>query len=314
MALALLSLFLAIPYLLPVNSVTVDVNNLPFKNSRFDTINEVTLHYRLFTPKESVKGNVLMVHGFSASTFCWRKNYDSLLNNGFRIVAVDVPGFGYSDKDLHHNYSTSEKVKIFNSLINKIDSVNKWNLIGHSMGGGIVCSMAAMYPKKIQSLIMVDGVGSSFKKEKRKWFPNIFYCNRYTYRWAEVALKNYFLSEKQFKKLLSSAYAQEADIAAIKGYMEPFKIQNSAAAIFAMSGNSYETEDAYIDKIFCPTAIIWGTKDTWLPIKLGENYLKKKPQSIFYKIEGAGHCGMETHPEVFNNYLISFLNQNGNFK
>jgi pimeloyl-ACP methyl ester carboxylesterase len=308
-----LGLFMALPYLFPVNQATLNPNHLPYNNSYLDTINGISLHYRVFNPTDSIKGNIFLVHGFSASTFCWRNNYDTLIRNGFRVVAVDVPAFGYSDKRTHFNNSTTERSKAFYKLINKIDSEHKWNLMGHSMGGGIVCTMAAMFPNKTQSLIMVDGVGGNIKKSKRNILVSALLCNRFMYRISEAVLHNYFLKPKQFKKLLSSAYSGEASENAVSGYMDPFRLKNSAAAIFSMSGNSFETEEVNIEKINSPILLFWGTKDTWLPKSQGDNFKKRFPQTKYIQLENAGHCGMETQSGVFNSYLISFLNSNGYF-
>ena len=313
MGLFFFSLLFALPYLFPINEATLNPNFLPYNNSYLDTINGMSIHYRVFNPPHPIKGNIFLVHGFSASTFSWRNNYDTLTSNGYRVVAVDVPAFGYSDKRTHFNNSTTERSKTFYQLINKIDSLHKWNLMGHSMGGGIVCTMAAMFPNKTQSLIMVDGVGGNIQKSKCNILVSTLLCNRFTYRISEVVLHNFFLKPKQFKKLLSSAYSGEASENAVSGYMDPFRLKNSAAAIFSMSGKSFETADVNIEKINSPVLLFWGTKDTWLPKSQGDNFKRKFPETQYIQLENVGHCGMETHSRVFNSYLISFLKTNGYF-
>ncbi len=67
-------LILAIPYFIPLKP-TLDYSEptLLFPNSKIDKIQDVLVHYRVFEPTIPKKGNILMIHGFSGSTFSWRK-------------------------------------------------------------------------------------------------------------------------------------------------------------------------------------------------------------------------------------------------
>lgn len=306
--LILISLLLVAPYLLPVVNQEIPPNYLPYSESRFMEIENVRFHYRQWPSEtESSKGNVFLIHGFSASTFCWRNNVKALTRDGYNVVAVDVPPFGFSDREADMNHSTTNRSRLLWLLADSLKK-EKWIIGGHSMGGGIATVMAATQPKKTEKLILIDGVELTVKQSKTGL---IQYILRFPpiHRWAEVIGKYFFYNEKKFEKLLTSAYAQKPDSTAVAGYMEPFMYKGLASGIFKTSAYSNEITDVDMRTLNAiPTLIFWGEKDTWVPLSSGQAYKKAHPHALLEIIEEAGHCPMETHYEIFNQKLLEFLN------
>ena len=143
----LISLFLilsAIPYFFSNHLKEAPIK--PFANSYFFTYNNTKFHFRLFVPKQ-IKHKALLIHGFSASTFSFRNNIDSLLNKNTLIVAIDMPAFGYSDKSEDANYTDTNKIQAIHFLLQHIDQLSpekRWNLIGHSMGGVTISQLGLL--------------------------------------------------------------------------------------------------------------------------------------------------------------------------
>lgn len=281
--------------------------NKPFDNSYFFTYNNTKFHFRLFVPKQ-IKHKALLIHGFSASTFSFRNNIDTLVNNNTLVVAMDMPAFGYSDKSKFANYTDSNKIQAIHFLLNHIDKLShtgKWNLVGHSMGGIAIGQYASTFPQQTQSLIFIDGlpfnqVSHSFL-QKLILYPPLL-------KWADVVLEKKFLTIPSFQELLSSAYSQKADTLSSYGYMLPFEIKGSGSAIFRMSAYSgfMTVNDSIINHI--PKLIIWGAKDQWIPMISAADYLKK-PNTQSFIIEEAGHCPMETHPQKVNTAITNFISK-----
>ena len=94
------------------------------------------------------------------STFSWRENFDTLVKYRYKIIAVDLPGFGYSDRNRKVNQSQSNRSRLLWDLLAELDQGDtlKWNLVGHSMGGGTVEAMALMQPERTKTLTIVDGM------------------------------------------------------------------------------------------------------------------------------------------------------------
>ena len=107
------SILLSVYIYLSISNVSAQIPAKPFDNSRFFSIDSIRIHCRIWNENlVHPRGKVLLVHGFVGSTFSWRENIDTLVKSGYYVVAVDLPGFGYSDRSLKVNQSQSNKARI----------------------------------------------------------------------------------------------------------------------------------------------------------------------------------------------------------
>jgi len=304
----LIALIFTLPYAFSVQENIPNDSFKPFPESHFVKVEGVRIHYREWIPAmDSSKGNVLLIHGFSGSTFSWRKNIDTLLHSGYRVVAADVPPFGYSSKEKKINHSTTANAQLLWKLADSLSS-SSWIIAGHSMGASIAGAMAAMRPDKTKKLILVDGSFDDVEKSNRVSFLGWLVSTGPVKRLAEVIAKKRFYNYAKFKELLTSAYAKAPDSLSVVGYLEPFKIKRSASAILELS-RSKEIRSLFINDIRSPVLVIWGSKDSWIPIDAGRKFIKDHPSAKLEVIEGAGHCSMETDPNDFNKRMIDFINK-----
>lgn len=305
--LLLLLVFTALPFFLPVNETALSVGYKPFANSRLIKVNNITLHYRVWPAliTDSSRGTLFLIHGFSGSTFSWRKNADKLAAAGYNVVAVDLPGFGYSDRAQGLNHSATYNAQLCWQLLDSLQP-GPYVLCGHSMGGGVAAAMACARPQRCSKLVLIDGALMSTNNGKQGgWTTNLFTSSPVK-RWAEVLGKKYFLNKDKIGELLASAYATEPDSEAIAGYLQPLLFKNTAGCILDMAA-SKETTTVEPAKIKTPVVAIWGSSDTWVPYKNMEPQLKKFAQLKTYFINSAGHCPMETHAVEVNRLLIKEL-------
>ncbi len=295
-------LFSLLPYFFPVNTKELGYREMPYQNSNFIIVSKTKIHYRIWKP-DSIKQKYFFIHGFSGSTFSFRKNIDTLLKNGALVIAMDLPSFGFSDKSDTADYTIDNTFKAINAILTIAhDKITKWDVVGHSMGAAIAGLYASNYPEKVNSLTLIDGTPfsegttSGFGKNLLKYPPLL--------RWADVVSKQ-FTDKKSFTKLLSSAYSCLADSNSVKGYMIPFQYKNSGSAIFRMAAaqNNITVNENNLKKL--KKYIIWGSNDEWLPITGMRDFLKKYPETKGYIIKGAGHCPMETNWQEVNKILLS---------
>jgi pimeloyl-ACP methyl ester carboxylesterase len=312
---AILFVLLSIlPYLLPVNQLKVDLKNPPFAESKFLKIDKRQWHYRRFEPKDSVKGTMLLIHGFSGSTFSWRKNQEVFADSGYRVISIDLPSFGYSEKDRNaFDHSSSAHAANIWKILDSIGLSNEKIIVfGHSMGASVAWDFAGLKPDRVEQVFLVDGAGSFGKTKKRSIGANLmaFIC-KYPplLRWVDVIAGAFYFKQEKFEDLLGSAYGQKVEKEAAAGYLRPFMLKNSGRAV--IEGFLYSKKGPDIDylKINCPVHLIWGTKDKWVPISVAENFIKKFPEAKLHKFEGAGHCPMETLPQEFNNFVLETLSK-----
>ena len=271
----------------------------------------ISLHYRYWNVAPTgLKGSVLFVHGFGGSTFSWRRNIDTLVANGYRVVAVDLPAYGYSSRQRGLDHTQRARAELLWQLLDRIDMASgppcrpiNWVLVGHSMGGGAVATMALQEPARASGLVLVDaaiyltptGVSSRFVR-----FRPIRAL-------SEAYARQFLFSRKAAAGFLRSAYKREPGSADITGYLTPLLLPGTAEAI--VDGLAYGQDREPLDptQISLPAFIVWGSNDEWVPLKFGRRLESEIPDSELHIIRNGGHTPMETEPQQFNSLLLSFL-------
>ena len=100
---------------------------------------------------------VVFIHGFGASIYSWRKTLPAVLAAGYRVIAFDNRGFGFSDKPAS-GYGNAAYARLVVALL---DSLNLPSavLVAHSMGGAIAAEVALRYPARVRGLVLIDAAG-----------------------------------------------------------------------------------------------------------------------------------------------------------
>ena len=285
----------------------------PYPNSHFLIVDSIQFHYR--TWNESLvhpKGKVVLIHGFCGSTFCFRRNYDTLIRSGYRVVAVDLPGFGYSDRNAKINQSQSNRAKLIWGLLKQIDGddTTKWNILGHSMGGGTAEAMALMDPRRTQSLTLVDGMVFLHNTELTGAFVTMSKTEPMKKILVSLTEKGY-LTYHNMKSKLKGAYGFIPDSSIVMGYLQPLLIEGTAESVVNILANAKEIRSLHADGLKkIPVLVIWGKKDRTIYPRTGKKLKRAIPSIDLKIIPGAHHMPMETHTSVFNSYLVEFLNHN----
>ena len=303
----LIVLLSIIPYFFPLHNKPIEAENKPYPNSKFIKSENNFIHYRVFKP-DTVKSKIVLIHGFSGSTFCFRNNFESLVRNKTLVIALDLPSFGFSCKDPNANFSDTAILNLVHSAIQQTDKEIKsnapWIIAGHSLGAGYSAKLVTQYPGLFEKQIFIDGFFTDLNETGLSMllkYPPLL-------RWSDVALEYYFLDKVKFGELLESAYLRKATDEEIEGYMKPFMLQNSASAILHWA---HAENVVKVDKLTLyskPTLMLWGNPDPWVPFEIGKVDTTAFKKLTFKFIEGGGHNPQETQPETVNKYLIDFIN------
>ena len=107
------------------------------------------------------KGNVLFVHGFGASIGHWKKNMPALIDAGFKVHAIDLLGFGRSDKPADFTYSMEAWRDLLMAYVDAfVPSGESVVLVGNSIGSlASVLTAASLPPERVRGLVLVNCAG-----------------------------------------------------------------------------------------------------------------------------------------------------------
>lgn len=231
---------------------------------------------------------IVLVHGFSDSTYCWHNNIYALIDAGFRLILVDQPGMGKSEIPPEpYAYSIENQAKEIIRLTEKL-LLKKFNLIGHSMGGGIALYISYFYPQKVINTVVIDPV--CFRPPKRLFltYPGTTHiASVFAGRWVvKMALNDvYYNDDKVDDKLVDE-------------YTRPMMKPNFWEMLSSLSRQYFSDEfDRMVvnyNEMNTPLLIIWGEQDEWLPVDYGLKLHEKIPNS---QLEILKNCGHNPHQE-----------------
>ncbi|KAI9276292.1 Alpha/Beta hydrolase protein [Sporodiniella umbellata] len=150
-----------------------------YPNGSFLELPEGRMHYWKMGNEDGPR--VVLVHGMSAGTPCYKKLSQELVDRGYHVLLYDLWGREFSDAP-HTKYNEA----LFNSqLISLLYKVgwNKASFVGISLGGGVAVSFASFYPEMVEKLILVAPVGY-MRPEELPW----------TYKFAHLPVVKYLLT------------------------------------------------------------------------------------------------------------------------
>lgn len=143
-------------------------SNIDYKDLTFKISDEHQIHY--IETGDTTKPTLIFLHGSPGSWDAFKKYLSDLdLQKQFRLIAIDRPGFGYS------NFGTAEDLETQANLILpfiKSKNNNQPNtLIGHSMGGPLVAKLATKSPTLFKNLVILSGAIDPNAETPENWRP-----------------------------------------------------------------------------------------------------------------------------------------------
>ena len=235
---------------------------------------------------------VLLIHGLGGSVDSWAKNIDALSAH-HKIVALDLPGFGLSDKP-RITYSTKFYADFISHFITELNF--PVSIVGSSLGGQIAAEIAIKNQELVSNLVLISPAGVppfSFK--------------------GSQALRSYIRvtnakNSREIKQILQSIdgvpvsdeYAQWVfDRISMPGAKEAF---HSALKESAKAPRLTKR----LHKMASPTLVLWGQKDTMIPVKYASSLIGIENIRVVL-LENCGHRPHAENPQVFNNLISEYL-------
>lgn len=297
----ILFLFSTVPYLIRPAALEGDRHALADADSKFATVQGTELHYRLYNEYGS-RGNVLLIHGFGGSTFSWRSTAPDLAASGFRVVAVDLPGFGLSERRTGIDHTQEGRAELIWSLLDQLANDEPWHLVGHSMGGGTAAAMTLAQPQRVKTQVYAAGAIDPDTSA----IPDLLLRYPPLQRWFQVLAGRIMLKESAVERMVSSAYGRTATPEELEGYFLPITVADSDAVLFELQKHRQSIPLEELKQVNMPVLCIWGELDSWVPLEKGKMLAETLPNASLAIIPNEGHCPMETAPETFNQILLEF--------
>jgi len=259
--------------------------------SRFAALDGAKVHYKVLGQGEPA---LVLVHGWTCNLGFW-KGQAGPLSSVARVVAVDLPGHGESDKP-EIVYTIALFARAVDAVLRDA-GVEKAVLVGHSMGTPVVWQFARRFPEKTLALVAVDGSFRAFvttEAERRRW------AERYKGQDYKTAMAG--VVDNLIGTIGDRALAREIKTEMLK---TPQHVASSAA--YEMSDPKvYVTEP----KLAVPVLAVYAAAPHWSAAyrKAIEAFI---PKLDYQTMSGVGHFLMMEKPAEFNRRLLAFLRLQG---
>jgi len=273
------------------------------ENSHFVEIDGATVHYQEFGEARN-NPTLILIHGYTSSTYVWHTVAPVFAEKGFHVLAVDLLGFGFSDKPSWFDYSIASQARMIERLMDRL-GIGRATLVGSSYGGAVASSLALDYAERVEKLVLVDAVINDDVKNnsilKLAAIPVV----------GEI-LSPFLLDSKTFlKHRMRNTMAPENHHLItpdrIESVRRPLNAANAHRSVLA-TARAWDAgrveEDAHL--INQPTLIVWGKRDTITPIRDGEKLHESILNSRFVIFKNCGHLPQEEAANGFADVVSDF--------
>ena len=247
--------------------------------------------------------HVLFIHGLGSSSIVWR-DIPQALSEHFHTIAVDLIGFGGSDKPNTADYTIKGFSKFIVDFLRErigIKENEKISIVGHSLGGYIAAEVSIENKNLIEKLVLIDSSG--MLKEPTPLLKD--------YRVAAMQADPVARYEK-VKRVFEDLYARPSRLLPVLVDLFNYTIEKPGAkhAFESAFDNSTTTQLGserlkQIEDI--PCLIIWGENDKLIPIEYASMFTENLQRAKFEKIEDAGHSPFVEKTALVYEKLRTFL-------
>lgn len=242
---------------------------------------------------------LLLIHGIGQSLYTWRNVFADLSDN-YRVLAVDLPGHGYSGRPERFAYSMDEMAALLHGfLVEK--GIESAHVIGFSTGAVYMMRLLTLYPDCVANCIAIAPGGIS------KHMPKLFHRMKSSV--MSVFSRNLF-SAGDVRHMLDECVFDKTAISErdVKQYYAPISDGLSrealmyAVANFDMRGTA-DALRSLDHEVLC----VWGREDRWHPAS-GSVYFQGVLQNgRYYLIRNTGHLVQEENPGKLLEVVFSYI-------
>lgn len=256
----------------------------------------IQLHYR---DEGQAEGPVLvLLHGIMASLHTW-DGWVEQLKDDFRIIRIDIPGFGLTGPYADGIYNIERSVDMLDQLTDKL-GIESFFLAGNSMGGYISWNFAAEHPEKVKRLVLLDAAGYPFQP------PMMLELLRTPILKDSMA---YMTPRFIVTQTLNEVYGDTAKVndEIIDRYHQLMLREGNRVAVVDVFASIAHVENKKIKQLKLPTLIQWGEHDAWIPLANAEKFANDIEDAKTIVYPGVGHIPMEEIPQQSANDAKDFL-------
>ncbi len=295
---------------LPQPRDTVPVEELAEPDSLFLDVDGLKVHYKVVGQGDPT---LVLLHGFAASVFSWRKVMDPLGEAG-TVIAFDRPAFGLTERPMPGEWkdenpsSLEAQADLTVRLMDEL-GVEKAVLVGHSAGGTIALLTTLRHPERVEALVLEDAAVYE-PSSTPDWIrpllrsPQMARLGPFLVRtitlWGEAAIR------------MAWDDPDKITVELVSGYKKPLQAENWDRALWelVLASHPLSLEDR-LNEVSAPVLVITGENDRFVPARSSERLASELPEAELVTLAGCGHVPHEECAAVFLGAVTEFLTRSG---
>ena len=247
---------------------------------------------------------VVLIHGLGGCWQNWLENIRPIAATGRRVIALDLPGFGYSEPPADE-ISISGYGRAVNALCDELD-LGEVVLIGHSMGGFTACETAIQFPQRVERVVLISaaGITTSDLMHQPIVGPARVIAALGT---RAVANSHAVVRRKRLRRPVYASFIRYPDRIPTDFLFEITQGSGRPAFNAALRAIlDYDFRER-LPEISVPVLIVWGSEDMLVPRSDASQFERLIPNSRKVVFGDTGHSAMMERPRPVNDLIIEFL-------
>lgn len=301
---------LAGPLVVPIAEVrgTVPEEQLAESDSLFMDVDGLLVHYKVVGEGEPT---IVLLHGFAASVFSWRKVMEPLGEMG-TVIAFDRPAFGLTERPTpgewadENPYSPEALADLTVRLMDEL-GVERAVLVGHSAGGSIALLTALRHPERVEALVLEDA--SVYEVNGAPdWMRPLLRTPQMS-RLGPVMVRSLVLwGEAAIRTAWDDP--DKITVELVSGYKKPLQAENWDRALweFVLASHPLGLADR-LDEVSVPVLVITGERDPIVAAHNSQRLAEELPDAELAVIPNCGHVPHEECASLFLQAVGKFLGE-----
>jgi len=285
----------AYPRWLAKRCENLDLADIP-KPGNIIRLEDVAIHY----VDEGKGPPLVLIHGLGGRIYNFRYNIPVLAER-LRVVALDLQGFGYSERPAASDYSLAAQARLVGELMDRL-GISRAAVLGHSMGAAVALRLAVTCPEKVDRLILV---GSAPPNGMVPRFAASLPLRPLLRLGAALVLHQPRVRER----VLRQGFYDPAFLS--PEMLEEFRrsacIRGSTNAIASLLSDATCDEPLDLSRVGQPVLLLWGEGDRWTNLRVARRLADELPDARLQVIGRARHMVLEERAEEANEAILAFL-------
>ena len=248
---------------------------------------------------------VLLVDGFGTSSFVWRNVGPSIALANLTAFAVDMFGYGASDRPFDADYGIAAQAEYLDRALTAL-RMARATVVGLDLGGAVALRFAAAHPERVEKLVLVNPV--AFDEIPAEDVKSL---QRNTGRFALRISRGVMGAATLMRELLRNSVADPANMPdpLVGRYLAPYVGRDGVDHLLRTARviDKDDMDEVDLRALPHPTLILWGERDPWVSAKIGEDLASTIGGSKLVRLPNASRLVPEDAPDMVSDLVLDFI-------